>query len=219
MIYCFDISKFHPQVKKFYEIHKNDFDKAIHFGDYKDTRAFSLKKAIENSSDNKDELYLEFGVNKGYSAKQFSEILSKYKLKLIGFDHFKGLVDLGFGSYYTKGSADMNGEIIKNVKNNKDLILEIGLIADTLPNFLDKNFGKKVQFCHIDVDTYETTKLILTKLKPFLKKGSIILFDEIHNFAGWEQGEYKALQEVFESNEYSFIYFSQNNYQASIEIK
>ena len=112
----------------------------------------------------------------------------------------------------------MEGEIVKNVKNNKDLLLEIGLIKDTLPNFLKKNSSKKIAFCHIDVDTYETTKFILLAIKPFLLTGSIILFDEIHNFAGWEQGEYKALIEVFSPSEYSFIYFSQNNYQASISI-
>jgi hypothetical protein len=36
------------KISKFYEIHKNDFDKAIHFGDYRDTRKFSLKKSLEN---------------------------------------------------------------------------------------------------------------------------------------------------------------------------
>ncbi len=165
-----------------------------------------------------DKLFLEFGVNKGYSARHFTEILSEYQIKLIGFDSFNGLVDSGFGSYYTKGSASMEGEIVKNVKNNKDLFLEVGLIQDTLPNFLKKNSSKKIIFCHIDVDTYETTKFILSAIKPFLLKGSIILFDEIHNFAGWEQGEYKALIETFSASEYSFIYFSQNNYQASISI-
>jgi predicted O-methyltransferase YrrM len=163
-------------------------------------------------------LFLEFGVNKGYSARHFTEILSEYQIKLIGFDSFNGLVDSGFGSYYTKGSASMEGEIVQNVKNNKDLLLEVGLIKDTLPNFLKKNSSKKIIFCHIDVDTYETTKFILSAIKPLLLKGSIILFDEIHNFAGWEQGEYKALIETFRASEYSFIYFSQNNYQASISI-
>ena len=39
------------KISKFYEIHKTDFDKAIHFGDYRDTRKFSLKKALENFKD------------------------------------------------------------------------------------------------------------------------------------------------------------------------
>ena len=36
------------KIKKFYEIHKSDFDNAVHFADYVDTRKYSLKKAIEN---------------------------------------------------------------------------------------------------------------------------------------------------------------------------
>ena len=70
----------------------------------------------------------------------------------------------------------------------------------------------------MDVDTYESSKFILEKIKPNLIKGAIILFDELYNFDGWDVGEYKALTEVFEEKEYKFISFSTDTAQAAIKI-
>ena len=58
------------------------------------------------------------------------------------------------------------------------------------------------------MDTYESTKYALEKLKPYLIKDSIILFDQLYNFPGWRNGEYKALQETFDESEYKFRAFS-----------
>ena len=38
--------------------------------------------------------------------------------------------------------------------------------------------------------------------------GSIILFDEIYDFPGWSEGEYKALIEEFKEEEYKFLAFA-----------
>ena len=71
---------------------------------------------------------------------------------------------------------------------------------------------------HMDVDTYETTKFVLERIKPHLIKGAIILFDELYNFEGWDVGEYKALTEVFDEKDYKFISFSTDTSQATIKI-
>ena len=70
----------------------------------------------------------------------------------------------------------------------------------------------------MDVDTYESSKFILEKIKPNLVKGAIILFDELYNFEGWDVGEYKALTEVFREDEYKFVSFSIDTSQAAIKI-
>ena len=87
----------------------------------------------------------------------------------------------------------------------------------SLINFL-KTHEKKLAFLHCDVDTYETTKYILINSKKYLVKGSIVIFDDLHNRAGWKEGQIKALNEVFQENEYFFIAFSDSG-QAAIEIK
>ena len=56
------------------------------------------------------------------------------------------------------------------------------------------------------MDTYSPTKFVLQKIKPYLVKDAIILFDELFYYIGWEHGEYKALKEVFKDNE--FVYKS-----------
>lgn len=70
----------------------------------------------------------------------------------------------------------------------------------------------------MDVDTYESSKFILEAIKPNLVKGAIILFDELYNFEGWDVGEYKALREVFNDNEYKFLSFATDSSQAVIKI-
>ena len=89
--------------------------------------------------------------------------------------------------------------------------------SDTLEKFLEEK-KPNINFVHMDLDTYPSSKYVLEKIKPFLMKGSIILFDEIYNFAGWEVGEYKALKEVFNDNEYKFIAFARDNHPAIIKI-
>ena len=70
----------------------------------------------------------------------------------------------------------------------------------------------------MDLDTYESSKYVLEKIKPYLSKNAIILFDELYNFIGWENGEYKALKEVFTDDEYEFKAFTLNYCQAVIQL-
>ena len=83
-----------------------------------------------------------------------------------------------------------------------------GLIQNTLTKFISENKDIKINFVHIDTDTYSTTKFILQQIKPHLINGAIIIFDEFWSYAGWRVGEYKALIEVFKEEEYKFLAFS-----------
>ena len=71
---------------------------------------------------------------------------------------------------------------------------------------------------HMDLDVYESSKYVLEKTKPYLTKGSIILFDELYNYPGWSVGEYKALKETFDDKEYKFIAFCSNGSGVAIKI-
>ena len=52
--------------------------------------------------------------------------------------------------------------------------------------------------------------------KPFLKKGTIILFDQLHSYPHWRESEFKALNDTLNESEYKFIAFGTR--QACIEI-
>ena len=69
------------------------------------------------------------------------------------------------------------------------------------------------------MDTYSPTKFTIEKLKPYLVKDAIILFDQLYNYIGWENGEYKALKEVLNENEFEYKGFRVNSTQAVIQIK
>ena len=71
----------------------------------------------------------------------------------------------------------------------------------------------------MDMDTYNPTKFTLEKLKPYLVKDAVILFDELYNYPGWRNGEYKALMEVFKEDEFKYRAFVINNVRCAIQIK
>ena len=196
--------------EKSYDHFKKFFKNSI-FLDTERIRKYAILKALSND-ENESNYYLEFGVFNGLSINYLSKFLNA---NIYGFDSFEGLKEDWKGSILESGYFDLKG---KKPKVNKNVKLVKGLVQDTLVDFLSKIENSKINFVHIDLDTYESTKFVLENLKPYLKKNAIILFDELYNFSGWDQGEYKALREVFNDNEYKFLAFSKSSCQAVIQI-
>jgi hypothetical protein len=186
-------------LKTSYE-HFNKYFKSAVFLKEKKIKEYAISHALEL---NNDGLFIEFGVYKGASANFFSKYLNNKKI--YAFDSFEGLKEDWKGTQTIMGTFDLKGKI---PKLNPNVIPIKGWIQDTLPSFLDNNKEKKINFIHMDVDTYESSLFILKEIKPNLAKGSIILFDELYNYVNWQENEYKALSEVFKENEYKFIAFS-----------
>jgi hypothetical protein len=196
------------EIKKCYETFKPYFKKSI-FLNFKDYHKFIIERAKENDEFNK-KFYLEFGVYTGTSINFFS----KHVNTIYGFDSFEGLKEDWAGYELQKGYFSLN----KNLpKLNKNVIPIVGWAQDTLVPFLEKH-KPEVNFLHLDMDTYESTKFVLEKIKPYLVKNCIIAFDELYNFSGWEVGEYKALKETFNDNEYKYVCFRLDGTQAAIQI-
>ena len=197
------------QIKKCYEHFKDYLKNAVLLSSDK-IRDHAINCAKENDND-PDFIYIEFGVFSGTSINFFS---NKIKKNIYGFDSFQGLKEDWLGTSVPKGTFDLKKKI---PKLNDNVIPIVGWIQDTLPKFLNEK-QPKICFIHMDVDTYESSKFILEKIKPFLTNNSIILFDEIYNFEGWDVGEYKALKEVFSEEDYKFVSFAKNGQQAVIQI-
>lgn len=179
--------------------HFKKYFKTSLFLESKGTTEYAIKNAIRNDP-NQEFTYIEFGVYKGASIN----VLSKYVKKIYAFDSFEGLKEDMLGNTEAIGTFNLN----KQIPNlNKNVVPVVGWIQDTLDNFLEKE-NPKINFIHIDVDTYETSKFILKKVKKFLVPNATILFDELYNFPGWDVGEYKALSEEFNENDYKFKVFS-----------
>jgi hypothetical protein len=196
------------EINKCYENFKPYFKKSI-FLNHKDYHKFVIGRAKENDEFNK-KFYLEFGVWVGSTINFFSN----YVNTIYGFDSFEGLREDWVGSESQKGTFNLNK---KPPKLNKNVIPIVGWVQDTLVPFLEK-YKPEINFVHMDMDTYETTKFVLIKIKPYLVKNCIITFDELYNYPGWEVGEYKALKETFNDNEYKYVCFCLNSQQAAIQI-
>ena len=189
---------------------KDHINKSVLFWDKSKIREYCIKTALLNDK-NKEYYYLEFGVWKGASANFFSKSVDKFYC----FDSFEGLQEDWKGSQLSKGAFDLKKKIPK-LKSNVEPI--IGLVEDTLDDFLKKH-NPKINFVHMDFDTYTPTKFTLEKLKPYLVKNTIILFDELYYYHGWKDGEYKALTEVFKENEFMYKAFQINSSLCAVQIK
>ena len=140
---------------------------------------------------------------------------SKHVKHIYGFDSFEGLKEDWHGTLdHTKGTFDKKKRM---PKTNSNVTLIKGWVQDTTEKFLDEK-KPEINFVHIDLDTYESSKFVLEKIKPFLIKNSIIIFDELYNYPGWDVGEYKALKEVFNENEYKYMAFTAEGTSSVIKI-
>jgi predicted O-methyltransferase YrrM len=199
--------------KTFYELQKINYKESAEFIHQHGNNAmlFQNKEEFRGHAINKvmdSGMILEFGVFQGKSINFFSQtLLMKKDTRVIyGFDSFEGLSEDWVGTNMLRSTFTQKG---KSPKVNKNVKLIKGWIDDTLPTFLKENLNDRseIAFIHIDVDSYSPTKIIFENTVHLLKPGSIIVFDELLGYAGWRNGEYRALTEII-SPRWNFQYIS-----------
>ena len=152
---------------------------------------------------------VECGVFKGVGFMYWLKLIKLFapeeQRRVIGFDTFASFSDSLLD--YEKKSADLfvnealfNGAnpelIIKKAKSsgftNSELIA--GDVLDTIPQYKKCNPGFRISLLHLDLDTYNGTKVVLDNFYDLVTPGGIILFDE-YGKRGW--GESDAVDEFF----------------------
>jgi hypothetical protein len=128
---------------------------------------------------------LEFGVWKGTALQK---MVAGLEIPVYGFDSFEGLPEM-WRPGYEPGAFSLN-----EIPDIPGATLVKGRFDETLPDFV-KNVQKRknVTFLHVDCDLYSSTKTIFDNI--VLKKGAIVVFDELINYPGWENHEMRALYE------------------------
>ena len=144
----------------------------------------------------KDGLILEFGVAGGSTINGIADAVPNRKV--YGFDSFEGLPEdwrpgIGAGTF--------KQDRLPEVKSNVELV--VGLFSDTLPKFLEEH-REPIAFIHIDCDLYSSTKCVFDLVKDRCQDGTIIAFDEIRSYTGFEDHEYKAFNEFLEQTGYKW---------------
>lgn len=156
-------------------------------------------------------LICEFGVADGLSLNFIAEKSSDRVV--YGFDSFEGISEdwhnLKAGYFktdYTKLFFRGNAK------------LYVGYFSETIPRFLNE-ISLPASFINIDCDLYYSTVDILEGMNDRIIPGTIIYFDELINYPGYEEGEYKALEEWVEKYKVKFRVLSYSDDRGvSIEI-
>jgi hypothetical protein len=132
-------------------------------------------------------LFAEFGVGCGRSLRHLRRLIPMQET-IYGFDSFDGLPEPWrnhpVGSFATSYRIRL-----------PNVVLCEGLFADTVPRFVKKQARESVALMHVDCDLYSSTRDVLTGLRPLIVPGTVIIFDELFGYEGWEEHEYRALVE------------------------
>lgn len=160
-------------------------------------------------------LNLEFGVAAGVSLRKFSAYTQD---PFWGFDSFEGLPE-GWMPGYEEQRFDYKGTLPQVGPNVK---LMKGWFDKTLPVFVKEQEKElhNINFIHIDCDLYSSTKTVFDYLGKYIKKGTVIAFDEYFNYPGWKENEYKAFKEWKDEYgiQYEYLAYVENYSQVCIRI-
>lgn len=157
----------------------------------------------------------EFGTYHGFTARLFAELMKEYAdpRKLWLYDSWQG-----FPSTTNIVDAECK-EVKEGFWKEKDCTPVIGAETEarittvlnhlipgnlrTVPGFYDKslqdenNLPSVISVLHIDCDLYESSILVLNKVKTLLSPGAVVLFDDFNNnVASNLSGERRAFKET-----------------------
>ncbi len=121
-------------------------------------------------------LYLEFGVYRGESMRFWSSALRHPRTKLHGFDSFEGLPeDFDVEGPHVKGTFDVRGNV--PVIDDRRVTFFKGWFDEVLPGYEVPEHDRLVVV--MDADLYSSTVCVLNKLRPHIKEGTLIYFDNM----------------------------------------
>jgi Methyltransferase domain len=183
--------------------------------------AHVLSLALDRSlKSQKKGLWLEFGTGRGdsthYICKQLAHRCPNQMLHT--FDSGEGLPE-NWRENFPKGTfAWEQGEQPQLPKN---ATLHIGWFENSLPTFIGQHKQQLekegIAFLSIDCDLYSSTKTILENLSPYLTHETVVFFDELYNYHGFEKHEWKAWAEYLQTTPSTKVeYIAYNKNQAQV---
>jgi len=141
--------------------------------------------------------FLEFGVFRGDSIREWSELNQRSESRFYGFDSFEGLPD-AWREGQGKGHFDMHGAVPKIADARVSLIK--GWFDETVPIFLRDFTPKNRLLLHLDADLYSSTLVPLVLFLRYLRAGSLLIFDEFYD----RNHEFKAFQDFLKISKHPY---------------
>jgi hypothetical protein len=140
--------------------------------------------------------YLEFGVFKGVTLGYWTKLLKHQDSFLHGFDSFEGLPET-WGLFVDKEVLNVGGVMPKF--DDPRVRLFKGWFSDTLPKYLPEFRPHDSLVVHLDADLYSSTIFVLRQMRPFLRPGTILIFDEFFD----REHELKAFTEFLNEEKFA----------------
>jgi hypothetical protein len=164
-------------------------------------------------------VYIELGVTTGKTINYIAALNPRQTI--YGFDSFLGSPEecVKDGHHYNKWTFGLKDQArLPPVLSNVKLIQ--GNFDEALPYFVEKHLqGRPVAFLHVDCDLYSSTATALRILEPHIVPGTIILFDEFYNHTGFEEFEFKALNEFLDRTGYQAEYIGYNTVFEGVAVR
>jgi hypothetical protein len=132
---------------------------------------------------------LEFGVHTGRTLGMIADRCPN--AVIVGFDSFEGLPET-WRQGFDKGAFDMNASI-PDVPHN--VAIYKGWFEHTAKRFKQLLQTQHISLVHIDCDLYSSTKCILDTFNENIRDGTVVVFDELINYPGFDEHEIRALYE------------------------
>lgn len=163
--------------------------------------------------------YIEAGVCTGKTIN-FLAALNPRKT-IYGFDCFEGLPEdwVRADKIFEQGTFSFKEGHLESLPTLSNVVLFKGLFKDVLPLFKREILkDTPISLLHIDSDIYSSCKDVFDALGDNLVEGSVIVFDELYNYPGYDWHEWKALNEFILANHFSieFIAYNANHEQVAI---
>jgi hypothetical protein len=146
---------------------------------------------------NQKALYMEFGVADGESIRYWSQELENPTAAFHGFDSFEGLPEQA-GPWY-KGEFGTSGHV--PIIDDPRVTLFKGWFDQVLPNYHLPVHD--VLVINMDADLYSSTTYVLNYLRPHIKPGTLVYFDEMNHL----DQELRAFEEFTSRNSIKLIPF------------
>ena len=167
----------------------------------------AIEKLLEHESADEIGDYLEFGVSRGTSLAavfHLTEGLGLKKMRLIGFDSFKGLPIESAAEGWTPGqfhstlSATQRYLAKRNIKWNRVTLIK-GWFDKTLSPKTKNDLNlQKASVIMVDCDIYSASKAALKFSLPLIEKRAVVIFDDWGEGNPTRIGQREAYQEVLE---------------------
>ena len=173
-----------------YLVDKSFDDRALYFSNFKEY----MKCSVDYAKQFDNRINIECGVGKGGNARLWCKLMPEQTI--YGFDSFQGFKEDPVTESVWSPFQSKFKTWEKPVLPNNYHIIE-GFLEDTFEPFYNKIRSEKEFDCifvHLDMDIYQPTKHFLEIIRKEKIK-TIICFDELINYEGFENHEWRAFNE------------------------